>query len=121
MSALDRQVGGNHYQSDYQPIQFMADCHLNYIQGNILKYATRHRRKNGRQDLEKAIQYCEIGNEINGFINNAIALTANIHKYIEANNTDFGVEFVFYLCLGNYDVCKRWLINQIGTVYGDNL
>jgi len=28
------------------------------MEGNVVKYITRHRRKNGREDVLKAIDYC---------------------------------------------------------------
>ncbi len=60
MSALDKQVSGEHYKSTIQPVEFIHANELGFIEGNIVKYVTRHRRKNGRQDIEKAIHYLEL-------------------------------------------------------------
>jgi len=30
------------------------------LQGNIIKYVTRHKNKNGAQDIKKAIHYLEL-------------------------------------------------------------
>jgi hypothetical protein len=55
-SALNTQVGGDHYkQMAIQPIEF---CHANDIEaaeGAAIAYICRHRFKNGKADLEKAI------------------------------------------------------------------
>jgi len=53
------QVGGSHYKElTLQPITYIQANGLDYCQGNVVKYTTRHRSKNGREDLEKAAQYC---------------------------------------------------------------
>ena len=59
-TALDRQVGGNHYDFPIQPIEYIYKNELNFLQGNVVKYTTRYKRKNGRQDLEKAIHNLEM-------------------------------------------------------------
>ena len=66
MSSLDIQVGGGHYKSfAIQPVEFICANSWGYIQGNVLKYLTRHAMKNGRADLEKANHYVDLGNEVN--------------------------------------------------------
>ena len=51
---LDTQIGGNHYKSyKIQPIEYMHANKLDYFQGAIVKYITRFRDKNGKEDLEK--------------------------------------------------------------------
>ena len=56
-----KQVGGSHYQSDYQPLNLILKYNLNFIQGSVIKYVTRHRRKNKEEDLLKALSLCETG------------------------------------------------------------
>lgn len=51
------QVGGNHYAGRYQHWDFVQDCHLGYLEGNITKYIGRARKKNGVEDLRKALHY----------------------------------------------------------------
>lgn len=58
--ATDRQEGGTHYQLAIQPIDFIHKNNLGYIEGNVVKYVSRHRNKNGKQDLLKAIHYLEM-------------------------------------------------------------
>ena len=60
MSAKDRQEGGSHYQMAIQPIEFIQANHIGFIEGSIIKYAVRHRNKNGAEDIKKIIHYCEL-------------------------------------------------------------
>lgn len=61
-SANDRQVGGSHYAtgSGYQHWDAMADMFgAAWFIGCATKYASRHAKKNGLQDLQKADHYLE--------------------------------------------------------------
>lgn len=60
-AALDTQVGGSHYK-DYpiQPVEFISKNGIPYMEGSVIKYVCRHRQKNGRQDIEKAIHYLQL-------------------------------------------------------------
>lgn len=61
MNSLDIQIGGSHYKSmTIQPVEFIHVNNLSYLQGNVIKYVTRYREKNGVEDLKKAIHYIEI-------------------------------------------------------------
>ncbi len=61
MSALSHQEGGSHYKDmKIQPVDFIHDNGIPYLEGNVIKYIVRHRSKNGRQDLLKAMHYIEI-------------------------------------------------------------
>jgi len=59
MSANDIQVGGDHYKASDsdQPWDFIEKHGLGFIEGNIVKYTTRWRKKNGEQDLRKVLHY----------------------------------------------------------------
>lgn len=58
---LDTQVGGNHYKSlPIQVVEYNFFNDIPYMEGNIIKYITRWRTKNGIQDLEKAKHYIEL-------------------------------------------------------------
>ena len=60
-SALKTQVGGNHYKDfKIQPIEFIHANGLDFLTGNIIKYATRHRKKNGAEDVKKIIHYANL-------------------------------------------------------------
>jgi hypothetical protein len=61
MSASDTQVGGEHYsQMAIQPVEFIYRNHIPFIEGCVIKYVCRHRSKNGRQDIEKAIHFLQL-------------------------------------------------------------
>lgn len=52
------QTGGGHYdEMAIQPIDFIHANKLTYEEGNVVKYVVRHRRKNGAEDIQKAIDY----------------------------------------------------------------
>lgn len=58
---LRGQVGGNHYaKCAIQPIDYIMANKLDYLQGNVIKYVTRYKDKNGVEDLEKAAHYLRI-------------------------------------------------------------
>lgn len=59
MTANERQIGGTHYNSALQHWDFVEHYGVGYLEGCITKYITRHHRKNGLQDLEKAEHYLE--------------------------------------------------------------
>jgi hypothetical protein len=64
-SALDVQVGGDHYkQLKIQPIEYTMKNGLDFIQGNIIKYATRFKNKDGVKDLEKVKHYADLAIEM---------------------------------------------------------
>ena len=52
------QVAGNHYKNrGIQPIEYSARNELSFCQGNVIKYITRYKDKNGIEDLAKVIHY----------------------------------------------------------------
>mgnify|MGYP003627570132 FL=1 len=61
MSAYDKQVGGSHYKKmKIQPSKFVIENELLFPEGNVIKYICRHRFKNGKEDLEKAVHFIEM-------------------------------------------------------------
>lgn len=60
-SALDVQVAGNHYKDlPIQPVEYIYANKIGYFEGNVIKYVSRWRSKNGINDLEKAKHYIEL-------------------------------------------------------------
>ena len=60
-SAFNRQEGGQHYKGfAIQPAEFIHRNGIGFMEGNAIKYACRHREKNGAQDIKKAIHYLEM-------------------------------------------------------------
>ena len=61
VNALKEQVGGDHYSKlAIQPVEYINKNNLSYLQGNVIKYVTRYKDKNGLQDLQKAKHYVEM-------------------------------------------------------------
>jgi len=60
MDAKSRQVDGNHYQLPIQPIDFIVKNEIPFREANIIKYIVRHRSKNGKKDIEKAMHYLQM-------------------------------------------------------------
>lgn len=61
INALDVQVGGDHYKKlKIQPVEYIHANNIPYIEGNIIKYITRWRDKNGVKDLEKVKHYVDL-------------------------------------------------------------
>src|SRR5210317_1429159 len=57
----DKQIGGSHYKDFHiQPYEFISKNDLSFFQENVIKYVCRYLNKNGIQDLEKIIHYCEL-------------------------------------------------------------
>ena len=55
-----RMISPQHYeQFEIEPVEFITQNRLNYLQGNIIKYILRYKQKNGIEDLEKAKTYLE--------------------------------------------------------------
>ncbi len=56
-----KQIGGSHYASmKIQPSEFINKNNLPFAEGNAIKYLCRHKQKGQKQDLEKAIHYCQM-------------------------------------------------------------
>ena len=49
-----------HYQTKIQPIEYIEANNLGFHEGNVIKYITRYKDKNGIEDLEKAKTYIEM-------------------------------------------------------------
>ena len=60
-AALEKQEGGSHYKDMIiQPVEYITANRLGFLEGNVIKYITRHQAKNGAEDIRKAIHYCEL-------------------------------------------------------------
>jgi hypothetical protein len=63
MNPNERQVGGQHYASEYQHWDWCIDTGLGYLESAATKYVSRWPEKNGHQDIRKAIHYLEKAQE----------------------------------------------------------
>ncbi len=58
MSNSKDNINPNHYkQGNIEVIDFILDQKLNYLEGNVIKYVSRYKYKNGLEDLKKAQWY----------------------------------------------------------------
>ena len=58
---LFAQVGGSHYKDlKIQPIEFIHANGLGFSEGCIVKYISRHKQKNGAEDIRKIIHYAKL-------------------------------------------------------------
>lgn len=49
------QIGGEHYKKlAIQPIEYITANNIGFCEGNVIKYVTRWKDKNGIEDLQKA-------------------------------------------------------------------
>ena len=65
MSVNDTQIGGSHYQKKIQTWDYIAVNGLGYLEGNVIKYVSRYKEKNGVEDLKKARHYLDKLIELN--------------------------------------------------------
>ena len=54
-----QQVGGDHYNAEYQHWDWSIDVGIGPIEYAATKYISRWRKKNGLQDVDKAISYMQ--------------------------------------------------------------
>ena len=63
--ATDKQIGGKHYIGKVQPIELIISHNLDFIDGNIVKYAVRNKKgENLKEKYDKIIHYCELAKEL---------------------------------------------------------
>lgn len=61
INALDVQIQGDHYKDmTIQPVEFIHANGIGYMEGNVIKYVSRWRKKNGIADLQKARHYIDL-------------------------------------------------------------
>lgn len=58
MQETRKEIGGTHYAMSIEPIEFIYD--LDFCRGNVIKYVCRYKKKNGIEDLEKALDYLKL-------------------------------------------------------------
>jgi len=56
----EQAINPPHYQQgSIEVIDFILDQNFNYLEGNVIKYVSRYKYKNGLEDLKKAHWYLE--------------------------------------------------------------
>ena len=57
---MREQVGGTHYSDlAIEPIDFITANNLGFCEGNVIKYISKKKKKNGIEDLKKARWYID--------------------------------------------------------------
>ena len=56
---VDNKINPSYYGKEFDVIDFCQKNNLDFMQGNVIKYVTRYKDKNGKEDLLKAIKYIE--------------------------------------------------------------
>ena len=55
---MEDNINPSHYkQGNIEVIDFILDQKLTYVEGNVIKYVSRYKYKNGLEDLKKAQWY----------------------------------------------------------------
>jgi len=58
MPQVKDNINPNHYkQGNIEVIDFIKDQNFDYLEGNVVKYVSRYKMKNGLEDLKKAQWY----------------------------------------------------------------
>lgn len=120
VSALNRELGGEHYKSAYQPIQLMENVKMYACCSFILKYVYRYKNKNGKQDLEKALHCCELLEQLgenwyqgNGGIGYFDTSHDEFYKFIKANKQLDANQIRAILAIENRDMeTLKYVIND---------
>ena len=124
MKANEKQVGGLHYKTEYEHWDLVICIPMNYLEGCATKYVARARKKDGVQDLHKAMHYLEKLIEIADHNHQTRNLTrpeihAEVNRFALANNlTLLEEEFVVVLCTHEHGVDlhhARCLLEEIIT------
>ena len=106
MSANAVQVGGDHYKkSEWQPWDLISTHGIAFLEGSVIKYITRWRRKNGLQDLEKAQHFLLKIEECHqdGYVPSGGAGPRILNDYFTANDiSDFREKIVIGIMAGSW-------------------
>ena len=57
MNTNANKITPSYYGKEIDVIDFCQANNLDFMQGNVIKYVTRYKEKNGKEDLLKAIEY----------------------------------------------------------------
>lgn len=54
---MSKQVDGDHYSMEIQPVEYITRNKLGFKRGNVVKYVSRDKRKNKDRDIIKSMHY----------------------------------------------------------------
>lgn len=109
---LDIQVGGDHYKNyRIQPIELYSKFELGFKEASIIRYCIRHKNKDGKQDLQKALHLVEMLQHFNNPIGRMIDIEY-IEAFVHQNKLDtFMVIVLEELSLWIHSKSNNHLIN----------
>ena len=121
------EVNGSHYESDgpLEPVHLMQAFNMNWFQGEILKYCSRHWRKNGINDLNKAIHIADMAKDFSAYTPNQNYLKAGALEFsngqrqiLVAYQEQYRYRFENpYNSLGDFDIFINLLKSIINQDY----
>lgn len=128
MPANDKQVGGSHYRSSYQHWDLVTACGNRYLEGQATKYLSRYKKKNGLEDLQKAVHYTEklleeatAGNVRPPVISHAARYDEETQNFCALNGIDGEAREAMILLMAWSEVHHigraGWLINLVMREY----
>ena len=56
---VENKINPPYYGTGFDVIDFCQKNNLDFMQGNVIKYVTRYKGKNGKEDLLKAKEYID--------------------------------------------------------------
>jgi len=112
------QIGGDHYGgTDYQHWDWACDVKLHYLPACASKYVSRYRKKNGREDLDKALTYINKAEEL-GITGSYIPRRFEYFwRFVLENRLTLEEgEICFYLMEGQWQQARVALLELLETV-----
>ena len=68
----------NHYNKSIEPRDYITANNLDFNEGNIIKYVSRWKQKNGLEDLIKAKNYLDYLIDMNkSYLNDSVEIEIN--------------------------------------------
>lgn len=126
-NANKTQVGGTHYQTEYQHWDFVNDLDIPYIIANAIKYIARYKSKNGIEDLEKAKHYLQKAIELDTQLNRSPSVFEPVEKfasqYAPSSMTATVIRVMFGISRprveGKFQMCINYIDKEIGKLRED--
>ena len=120
----NNQVGGTHYKKcGIEPVEYIHANGLDFFRGNIVKYVTRDKDKNGAEDIRKVIDYANMILEFDYGILPEAKIKENGDVVMEEHEYPHGEtiaeaierkEAEFYTALMKQGLSRRQIDNLLG-------
>jgi Protein of unknwon function (DUF3310) len=110
-----------HYAGDYQHWDLVAKIPMNYFEGCTTKYVARWRRKNGLEDLKKALHYLDKLVEVTNYNEqrklSKKEIKTEVTNFALMNNLGYSEEdYILMICTYNnlYDlITAHFILEEI--------